>query len=294
MNSVSVPEKTLEHWSSQYISLRYHSKAGLWWPSLGEDVDVRWLPNQPGKIVQLELKTTTVSGPSAHVVKVDLGQLWDYYHKRSPGRRPFYALPRPDWTGTLEAAARAAGRPITELAFARSGSPWWFADWMIVLTTTQVASVLSTELARHGCSTRGVARPTLVRFDIQPNGRVVLAWGNQAKPPAFVEWRDFWPELDRCGRPGWPQLIRLPASMVTARRYTHVDIATLHREAGARRAAGEWNEPEELVTLEPDDDGGFLRVDDTSPEPSTEEAGIVGGGETNNGDRRQTVFLPAG
>jgi len=82
--SVSVPEKTLEHWSSQYVIYLYRSKAALWWPASGQDIDVRWLPVRPGKAVQLELKTTTVVRPGVHDVMVDLGQLWEYRNRR-PG-----------------------------------------------------------------------------------------------------------------------------------------------------------------------------------------------------------------
>ncbi len=69
------PEKTLEHWSSQYVIYLYRSMAALWWPASGQDIDVRWLPARPGKAVQLELKTTTVVRPGVHDVMVDLGQL---------------------------------------------------------------------------------------------------------------------------------------------------------------------------------------------------------------------------
>jgi hypothetical protein len=72
---VSVPEKTLEHWSVQYINNRFHTHAALWWPARGQDINVRWLPARPGKAVQLELKTTTVTGPRSHEVRVDLSQL---------------------------------------------------------------------------------------------------------------------------------------------------------------------------------------------------------------------------
>ncbi|HEV7649184.1 MAG TPA: hypothetical protein VGP26_13585 [Actinophytocola sp.] len=83
---VSIPEKTLEHWSSQYMT----------------------------------------------------GQLWDYL-RRPRGHQPFYVFPWPDWTGDLETAARDKGLPITEMAFSRSGPGSWFADWLVVLTTAQVA-----------------------------------------------------------------------------------------------------------------------------------------------------------
>lgn len=73
--SVSIPEKTLEHWSSLYLTYRYRSQASLWWPTRGEDIDVQMLPMAPGKAVQLELKTTTPAGTGLHDVNVDLGQL---------------------------------------------------------------------------------------------------------------------------------------------------------------------------------------------------------------------------
>jgi hypothetical protein len=125
--TVSVPEKTLEHWSSQYLAYRFRSKAALWWPATGQHLDVAWLPRRPGKAVQLELKTTTVAGAGLHDVSVDLGQLWEY-RQRSLGRQPFYVFPRADWRGELASAAKAHGLPVTELAFRRSGPAWWFAE----------------------------------------------------------------------------------------------------------------------------------------------------------------------
>jgi hypothetical protein len=110
--SVSVPEKTLEHWSSQYITYRYRSKAALWWPASGEDIKVGLLPARPGKIVQLELKTTTLIGPALHDVKIDLAQLREYL-RRPLGHQPFYVFPRPDWGGTLQAEAIAEGHVVT-------------------------------------------------------------------------------------------------------------------------------------------------------------------------------------
>lgn len=62
---VSVPEKTLEHWASQYIMYRYRAQASLWWPATGQDIDVSLLPAEPGKAVQLELKTTRRPRPLA-------------------------------------------------------------------------------------------------------------------------------------------------------------------------------------------------------------------------------------
>lgn len=152
---------------------------------------------------------------------VDLGQLWEY-RQRPLGRQPFYAFPRPDsdWDGNLAAAAIAQGRAVTELAFARSGFGWWFADWMIVLTAAQVASVLHQELAAHGSKERGKTK-RLVRFDRSQSGV-------PARLPPPVPWRDFWPTLERCGLSGWSQLIRLPARIVWAQvPYPSSDIVEM-------------------------------------------------------------------
>lgn len=165
--SVSVPEKTLDHWSTLHLNYRYRSQVSMWWPSHGEDIDVRKLPTVPGKAVQLELKTTTPAGAGLHDVDVDLGQLWEYSRKPL-GRQPFYAFPWPNWDGNLDAAARAhkPRKEVTELAFKRSGPQWWFAKWMVVLTTRQVANVLHRELNLHGSRTRG-SRKRLVRIDVE-------------------------------------------------------------------------------------------------------------------------------
>jgi len=286
--SVSVPEKTLEHWASQYVTYRYRSKAALWWPTGGEDIDVRWLPARPGKAVQLELKTTTVAGAGLHDVLVDLGQLWQYRQRRL-GNQPFYAFPWPDWRGELIAAATAGGRPVTELAFARSGPGWWFADWMVVLTAAQVATALHTELAAHGTATRG-KKERLVRFDLRHSrARPVVTWGSGTTPPAAVCWRDFWPALEQCGRAGWPQLIMLPARLSRPQdHYPRSQVIRLLREAADAVASGEWDGGD-LVTLEPDGEGNYQ----VSPAPDDEPRDLqdVAGGVE---DHRQLGFLEAG
>ncbi len=143
--NVSVPEKTLEHWASLCVAYRYRSLAAQWWPVNGVDIDLQALPAQPGKAIQLELKTITPAGPGRHKVDVDLGQLWEYSHKPL-ARQPFYAFPRPHWDGELAAAARADGQDATELAVQRSKTGWWFGDWMVVMTTQQVVGVLRQDL----------------------------------------------------------------------------------------------------------------------------------------------------
>lgn len=289
---VSVPEKTLEHWSSQYVTFRYRSHAALWWPASGEDIDVNSLPAKPGKAVQLELKTTTVVSPGHHEVLVDLGQLWQY-RQRSPGRQPFYAFPWPDWDGNLKAVAIAEGRAVTELGFARSGPGWWFADWMVVLTAAQVAAVLDQELAAHGTRKRGPKKP-LVRFDVSNSG-TKATWGPRAVPsPGPVDWREFWSTFDECGRRGWSQLIRLPARVTKARSpYQPQQVAGLLRNA-ADMLATERDNGEALVTLEPDADGNYqitqAPVDNlgTSDEDAADKDGTY---EVD--DHRQIVFVDA-
>jgi hypothetical protein len=273
---VSVPEKTLEHWSSLYLTYRYRSQVSLWWPTRGEDIDVQMLPTTPGKAVQLELKTATPAGTGLHDVNVDLGQLWEYSHKPL-GRQPFYAFPWPNWDGNLAAAARAQQprKEVTELAFRRSGLQWWFAEWMIVLTTRQVADVLRRELNAHGSRTRG-SRKRLVQFDVKNPGNTV--WGDPASPtasPQVINWLDFWYELQQCGRDDWPQLIRLPALVLEHRRdeattdpgvYTREEVAVMLRQAADFRDGAV-----PLVTLEPVGDGIYRITDDLSDEPGEPE-----------------------
>lgn len=287
--SVSVPEKTLEHWSSQYLTYRYRSKAALWWPTSREDIDVRWLPMRPGKAVQIELKTTTLAGAGLHDVLVDLGQLWEY-RQRPIWQQPFYAFPWPDWPGNLTAVAIANGRPVTELGFGRSGPGWWFADWMVVLTAAQVAGVLYKELLAHGCPKRGSKR-RLVRLDLSRSlSNPVVTWGSGATWPQFVRWRDFWTELEQCGRVGWPQLIRLPAWCTRVQGHLpRLKVAGLLREAASMIEMGEWDDDEQLVTLVPDADGNY----DLAPDPGLNPDEPHADRADEIPDHRQVVFLEA-
>lgn len=285
MALVSVPEKTLEHWSSQYVTYRYRSRASLWWPTNGQDIDVGWLPTRPGKALQLELKTTKVAGADFHDVLIDLGQLWDY-RTRSPGRQPFYVFPWPDWRGDLSTAAIASGMPVTELAFARSAD-WWFADWMVVLTTRQVATILHADLKAHGCRTRG-PKARLVRFDLRrPTATPTssgVTWGPGVAAPTVVPWRDLWTSIEGCGRRGWPQLIRLPPGVLAldADGYARRDLLELLRQAAT------WEDEGELVTLEPLEDGRYHVAPHLADNlgPSDDET-------PESEDRRLLVFLDA-
>jgi hypothetical protein len=288
--SVAVPEKTLEHWSSQYIQAIYGTKAGLWWPATEQDIDFRGMPAHAGKAVQLELKTLTVAGTSAYEVHVDLGQLWEYVHKPR-GHQPFYAFPhpRPGWDGLLADVAIAVGQPVTETGFSRSGRGLWFANWMVVLPSAAVASVLSPELAQHGSRDRGT-RGQLVRFD---GGKP--SWGSGANDPGTVAWRDFWPEIERCGRSGWPQLIRLPAGLLRARNpYSPEQIRALLRVATTEEGRVAFRD-DQLVTLEPDADGNYQVPVAIADDSATMVTAGSGGEDRSSApdDHRVAVFLDA-
>ena len=282
---------------------RYRSNAALWWPANGEDIDVRRLPTRPGKAVQLELKTTTVAGAGLHDVLVDLGQLWEY-RQRSLGRQPFYAFPRPDWHGNLTEVAFAQGRPVTELAFARSGPGWWFADWMVLLTAAEVAGMLQKELAAHQSRDRGTKK-RLVRFDLRHSiVRPVVTWGSSATTAPAIGWREFWATLDECGRAGWPQLIHIPERVVRARGpYLPSQVAEMLREAADIIGPDEWDD-RSLVTVEPDANGNYqiaaTRLDDLgrSGEDRTDQIGGQFGDSGEDraneaADHRLIVFIEA-
>jgi hypothetical protein len=292
---VSVPEKTLEHWSSQYIVNRYAAGSALWWPADGEDINVDLLPTKPGKAVQLELKTTTVVRPGFHKVMVDLGQLWSYRQLPS-GRQPFYAFPWPHWIGSLRDDALTQGCPPAEMAFARSGSPWWFAEWMVILTAEQVAAVLRKELAQHNSAKRGVKK-CLVRFKVdEQQTRGKDKWGHDGKgaKQAVVEWLDFWPRLQQCGEPRWPQLIRLPVQIINVydhrkRSYRLGEVAEMLRGAIEMSMQGQVAN-ESLATLEPNEEGIYTITRDYSRGIS----GSVGAGTSRANEHRLVVFLEAG
>jgi hypothetical protein len=301
---VSVPEKTLEHWSSQYITHRFGTHAALWWPATGQDIDIRWLPARPGIAVQLELKTITVRGPDSHEVRVDLEQLENYL-QLSPGRQPFYVFPWPSWCGRLEDDAASSGRSVTELAFSRSGRARWFARWMVAMTTHQVAEILDAELKRYKSTGLGKTQP-LVQFKVTVSAKrkrqqTEATWGpgkKVIKPDPVIAWRDLWTELTQGGRPEWPQLIRLPVQMVEpGGSYSHKQLASLFKQSltnprgiQARKAL--------FATLEPDDAGNLVVHVDAADleEPSADQPEETASGMAGEGAEahRAVAFLDAG
>lgn len=172
---------------------------------------------------------------------------------------------------------------------------------MVVLTTAQVATVLASELATHGSSSRRNASCRLVRFDFSASyGHPARVWGAGHTEPACVGWREFWSDLQACGRDGWPQLIRLPAELVTGRDYSRAELAALldqSRDFGDRR---EWPEVE-LVTLGPSEghegEPGIFRIIDepsASEVPDRDRLDVSQQGEVVEVDHRQVVFIAAG
>lgn len=99
----SIPEKTLEHWTSIYLSSRFPNGA-MWWPTSGEDVlvELPWLAaSGAGKTIALELKTTEAAG-SNHVLWIDSRQLDRYLNPPfGPPLPVYYVFPIPHWSGHL-------------------------------------------------------------------------------------------------------------------------------------------------------------------------------------------------
>jgi len=291
---VFVPEKTLEHWASQYITHRYSSKASLWWPVRGQDIDVGSLPARPGKGIQIEMKTATMSRLNTYEVLIDLGQLFDY-KSRPLALQPFYVFPLPPsclhWHGDLSTVASRSRQAVTELAFARSGRGLWFADWLVVLPTADVASLLSSALSRHGSPKRGT-KARLVQFNgCKPRQ---VHWGvTGGNPyPAITPWLDFWRSLEACGGPAWPQFVRVPRRLLPAppRGITRREMAEALGRSNSDKN-GTTHESEDFVTLAPDADDQWTVME--LPHTDVDQALDL---QDNDGleDRRQIVFLDAG
>jgi len=198
---VSVPEKTLEHWASIYLTYRYRSKASLWWPVRGEDIYVGNLPAVPGKAVKLELKTTTLNKKGdVHRVKIDLDQL-DRYLALPHGLQPFYVFPMPRWTDTLENATTTVGLAPSEVGFSRvdsfSPKPWWFANWMVALPASQVGQILAKQMTAFKAGGKDYGDLVTTGKRSKP----VWADGLQHRT---IPWRTLWSRLEECGAASWP------------------------------------------------------------------------------------------
>jgi hypothetical protein len=121
----SIPEKTLEHWTSIYLSNRFPNGA-LWWPASGEDVLTelpRLAASGSGKTLALELKTTEARGAD-HVLEIDTHQLNRYLNPSSGPQLPvYYVFPTPHWIGPL--TSRSGTAPLAPRGSASAPPEWW-------------------------------------------------------------------------------------------------------------------------------------------------------------------------
>jgi hypothetical protein len=201
----SIPEKTLEHWTSIYLSNRFPNGA-LWWPAAGEDVLAelpRLAASGPGKTLALELKTTQVRG-AGHVLEIDTHQLARYLNPPSGPPLPvYYVFPAPRWTGPLTSragiapAAPAGTTTAPPTWWRRRVGPAWFADWLYVLSARSLAAALPPNWT-------GPRRQRARLFTMNGTHLVggVPDWTSVfgrtlARPP--VRWTRFWTVVTRCG-----------------------------------------------------------------------------------------------
>lgn len=198
----SIPEKTLEHWSSIYLANRFPN-GSLWWPASGEDVLAelpRLAATGPGKTLALELKTTeSVNG--GHVLQIDTHQLQRYLHP--PGGPPmpiYYVFPVPHWAGPLKSrqgrTPRASGGPAAPPEWWRRRVGWpWFGDWLYVMPAQVLGQVLpSNWRTRSRTDLFSLKRPQKVG--------TLPRWQNlfpQAPIHAPMHWTSFWAATTRCG-----------------------------------------------------------------------------------------------
>ena len=199
----SIPEKTLEHWSSMYLSNRFPNGA-LWWPTSGEDVLVqlpRLAATGQGKTLALELKTTEADG-AKHTLWIDTGQLDRYL---SPPLGPplpvYYVFPLPHWTGPLTSqhgSAPGTPNPMVEAPpeWWRQRAGWpWFGNWLYVMSAQAVASALPP-------GWRNGPRAKLFTLNAPHDPSLWPAWERvlDLKPIAEpVIWPSFWNDVARWG-----------------------------------------------------------------------------------------------
>ena len=210
----SIPEKTLEHWSSIYLSNRFPDGA-LWWPTSGEDVLVelpRLAATGPGKTLALELKTTEAEGVK-HVLWIDTGQLQRYLSP--PGGPPlpvYYVFPLPHWTGPLTSQhGSAPGTPNPMVGAPpewwrqRAGLPW-FGNWLYVMSAQAVASALPPGW-RKGSRAKLFSLNAPHDPNLWPVWERVLDLTPVAEP---VIWPSFWNDVSRWGPFGRSAIRRSP------------------------------------------------------------------------------------
>jgi hypothetical protein len=171
---------------------------------------------------------------------------------------------------------------------------------MVVMTTQQVAGVLRQDLNAYNRRDRGERR-CVVQFDISDPGKP--EWGDPASsvPPSEVlDWSQFWPELDECGRYEWQQLIRVPRLVLGRWRrprrrdeeeelYLRYELVEMFRQS-EQLLAELQGRGLELETLEPDGNGNFRVVPGYADNIAGSEPGDNNRASEPE-DRRQVVFI---
>ncbi|MGU3645183.1 hypothetical protein ACLBXX_09465 [Microbacterium sp. C23T] len=205
--ATSFPEKTFEHWISQYIAYRFRTHLGQWWPAAGADVEIEPTMLPIGKSIWLELKTATPApaNPRTHDVEVDVPQLLKYHQ---PGNPPvYYVVPRPGWTGSLGTASAASwlsGTSRSDLAFKRAQAKW-FGNWTMVVAGWSLRSAV----ASNGAGSQKTAK--LGHWDGS-----AWTWGPSFKPAPGAShpqwtWPEFWNLWQSCGSPLMPSTLVVPS-----------------------------------------------------------------------------------
>lgn len=223
MGTVSIPEKTLEHWASIYLTNRF-PWSKLWWPADGEDVAIGDLlrgasrSSPSARACLLELKTTTweplkTSPFGRHELKIDGAQLARYLY--SPSRVPvYYVFPAPFWLspvspgvaapkpalgGSIGYAGSTSTRFRPEEWWRRLSEPEWFGNWLYVVRAESLWDRLSPRerydsYIRRSRTGAGGRLPVKVATNVarsDPDGPVGWTWkiGASLTP---VPWPDFW------------------------------------------------------------------------------------------------------
>lgn len=199
----SIPEKTLEHWTSIYLTNRFPNGA-MWWPAIAEDILTELPPlaaSGPGKTLALELKTTKADGAN-HVLDIDTHQLARYLHPPfGPPLPVYYVFPVPHWTGPLTSSsgrtpAAPAGSTAAPPDWWRRAVGWqWFGDWLYVMSARSLAAALPPSWKTSGQArlfTLNVSRPV----DPIPPWTTLFRRTPPANP---MRWTDFWKVVTSCG-----------------------------------------------------------------------------------------------
>lgn len=193
----SIPEKTLEHWTSIYLSNRFPNGA-LWWPTSGEDVRVdlrRLAATGSGTTLALELKTTEAV-KNRHELEVDTRQLERYLKPPLP---IYYVFPLPHWTGPL--SSRPGSMPAAPSATDPAPPEWWrqrigsqwFGKWLYVMSAKSVSEALP-------AGWHNQKRATLFSLDCRHSVGQRPPWTKLfARRPAASPrlWRPFWLDVTR-------------------------------------------------------------------------------------------------